>query len=70
MGKPNRSSSYAEAMSQEDAKEWEEAMSGEMGSLKKHQVWNLTSLPTGKKVVGNRWVYKWKLGPNGEVVRH
>lgn len=63
-------SSYAEAMSQEDAKEWEEAMSREMGSLKKHQVWDLTSLPTGKKVVGNRWVYKRKLGPNGEVVRH
>lgn len=40
-----------------------------MDALNKNDTWELTDLPKGKKVIRNKWVFKTKYGPNGEVDR-
>lgn len=61
---------YAEAVKRPDAKHWVEAMDDEMSSLKKNKVWTLVERPKNTNIVTNRWVYKVKRKPNGEVDRH
>ena len=39
----------------------------EMQALEHSDTWELVPLLPGKKVVGCRWVYAIKVGPNGEV---
>ena len=46
---------------------WRQAMIVEMLVLESSGTWELVSLPPGKKIVGSRWVYAIKVGPNGEV---
>jgi Reverse transcriptase (RNA-dependent DNA polymerase) len=41
-------------------------MDEEMNSLQDNDTFKLTTLPKDKKVVGGKWVYAVKLGPNGE----
>ena len=45
-------------------------MEKELESLKSNEVWTLTDLPQGKKIVGSKWVYKWKTGVDGSVTRY
>ena len=47
-----------------------QAMDSEMESLKAHKVWELTTLPPGKRAVGSKWVYKVKTGEDGTVERY
>lgn len=42
-------------------------MIDEMQSLEHNGTWDLVPLPPGKKVVGCRWVYAIKVGPNGQI---
>lgn len=44
--------------------EWENAMEDKYESLIKNQTWDLTPLPSGKKPIGCRWVYKFKYKEN------
>jgi len=37
--------------------------------LRKNETWDLVPLPTGKSVVGCRWVYAVKVHPDGTVDR-
>ena len=46
---------------------WNEAMGKEIKSLKDNQVWELTTLPTGKKAITCKWVYKVKTNNDGSV---
>ena len=39
---------------------WEQGMEEEMDSLVKNQTWDLVKLPTGKRALQNKWVYKLK----------
>ena len=39
---------------------WEQAMTAEYDSLMKKKTWSLVSLPSGKNLVGCKWVYKTK----------
>lgn len=59
-------SSYQVARSQP---QWVKAMEQELAALESNKTWELVSLPTGKRAIGNKWVYKLKLKPNGEVDR-
>ena len=43
---------------------WEQAMDDEMRSLEKNDTWVLTELPTGKKTVLNKWVFRIKTEPD------
>ena len=57
---------YSEAISSPESQNWKSAMMEEMDSLLRNDTFELTHLPEGRKVVGGRWVYTVKLGPNDE----
>ena len=48
---------------------WRSAMIEEMDALNGNGTWNLVHLPTGKKVIGCRWVFTVKVNPDGSVAR-
>ncbi|KAM2382860.1 hypothetical protein ACFXTH_040483 [Malus domestica] len=58
---------YTEAMSDIDSKRCQEAMKSEMDSMYQNQVWTLVDLPEGIVPVGNKWVFKRKIGVDGNV---
>ncbi|KAL0307349.1 UNVERIFIED_CONTAM: Retrovirus-related Pol polyprotein from transposon TNT 1-94 [Sesamum radiatum] len=63
----NDSKTYGEAMSDIDSGKWLEAMKSEMDSMSSNQVWKLVDRPKGVKPIGYKWVYKRKIGADGEV---
>ena len=48
---------------------WRQAMVDEMCALQNSGTWDLVPLPPGKSVVGCRWVFTVKVGPDGKVDR-
>ncbi|KAL0445606.1 UNVERIFIED_CONTAM: Copia protein [Sesamum latifolium] len=58
---------YGQAMSDIDSDKWLEAMKSEMDSMGSNQVWTLVNPPKGVRPAGCKWVYKRKLGAEGEV---
>ncbi|KAF2889582.1 hypothetical protein ILUMI_16592 [Ignelater luminosus] len=48
---------------------WREAMEDKLNSLSENQTWKLVDLPTGKRAIENRWVYRVKNNPDGTVDR-
>ncbi|KAK2380773.1 putative mitochondrial protein [Trifolium repens] len=48
---------------------WKQAMIDEMIALESNQTWELVPLPPGKSVVGCRWVFNVKVGPDGQIDR-
>ncbi|XP_014490788.1 uncharacterized protein LOC106753484 [Vigna radiata var. radiata] len=48
---------------------WRQVMIAELQALDHSSTWELVPLPPGKKVVGCRWVYAVKVGPNGDIDR-
>ena len=59
--------SYAEAIIHP---EWQEAMRTELHALQANGTWSLTTLPSGKTLIGCRWVYKIKHHSDGSVERY
>ena len=59
-----------EALSGPYAEQWHKAMQQEINSLHKHDVWTLTELPEGRKVIGSKWVFKVKHNADGSVEKH
>lgn len=51
-------------------REWQEAMDTEMAAIRSNNTWELTELPSGKKAVGLKWVYKTKFGADGKIQKH
>src|ERR1700730_3677369 len=54
-------------MRRDDAGLWLEACQYEYNALQQHEVWDLWELPTGRKAVGCRWVYRIKTNSDGTV---
>ena len=52
---------FQEAVHSLEKSKWMGAMVEEMESLHKNQTWELVDLPTGKRAIGCKWVYK-KIG--------
>eukprot|EP00253_Pinus_taeda_P030813 PITA_30813 len=48
---------------------WESAMEGEYNSLLKNQTWDLVPLPSGRKLVQCKWVYRTKSAVDGKITR-
>lgn len=61
---------FREALSFPDEDKWKKAMEEELRAMQKNEVWILTKLPEGRKAVPNKWVYKYKTNPKGELERH
>lgn len=67
MSKLQEPYTYRQAVRQQ---EWVDAMNNELKALEDNQTWELTDLPTGKKAIGSKWVYKIKSKANGSVDRY
>ncbi|KAL0291633.1 UNVERIFIED_CONTAM: hypothetical protein Sradi_7020000, partial [Sesamum radiatum] len=63
----NDPKTYGEAMSDINSDKWLEAMKSKMDSMGSNQVWTLVDPPKSARPVGCKWVYKRKLGADGEV---
>ena len=59
-----------DVMSSKNKEEWLSAMKEEIYSLKKNGTWELCELPKGKNVVGSKWVFKMKKGPDEKITRY
>ena len=57
-------SCYDEAMLRDDKLKWEKAMQSEMDALHHNSTWELVNLPTGKRALPCKWVYKLKVTTN------
>ena len=57
---------YSEAVKSVDSSKWQQAMEDEMKALYDNETYELVPPPKGRKIVGGRWVYAVKCGPNGE----
>ncbi|GJR47278.1 zinc finger, CCHC-type containing protein [Tanacetum coccineum] len=49
---------------------WIEAMKVELDSINRNNTWVLTTLPTGHKAIGLKWVFKTKKDANGNIIKH
>jgi hypothetical protein len=51
---------FREAMRLEQADQWHDTCQYEIDALAKNGTWTLVDLPTGRKAVKSKWVFKWK----------
>jgi hypothetical protein len=49
---------------------WESSMQEEYNSLLENQTWDLVPLPSGRKLVRCRWVYRTKSVAHGQISRY
>lgn len=62
---------YEAALRSSDAGLWMTAMEEELQSLHKNKTWELVKRPKNKNIVGCKWVYKKKVGTQGNTgVQH
>lgn len=61
---------YEDAMKSHNKKHWKKAMEEEMKSLSENDVWELTDLPEGKKLIDSRWVLRVKIKSDGSIDRY
>ena len=57
------------ALTSPDKAKWKIAMEKEFESLRENNVWELVELPQDRTAVGSKWVFKVKVGADGEVER-
>ncbi|MCO5603161.1 hypothetical protein L7F22_057308 [Adiantum nelumboides] len=50
--------------------QWKDAMQQEIDSIHKNHTWDLVDLPTGKKPIGTKWVFKVKRKQDGTIDRY
>jgi hypothetical protein len=61
---------YNEAMASPDVPEWLAACKEEMRTWKDLDIYNIVPQPKGHKVIGSKWVFHIKQGPNGSIQKH
>ena len=61
---------FEEAMQSSDAEQWSLAMNEEIASLQANSTWVLVEEPQGVKSIPVRWIFKKKLGAQGNIERY
>ena len=61
---------FSQAISCVDSSHWLNAMKDELVSMDHNQVWDIVDLPSGKRPIGCKWIYKTKLNPDGSIERY
>lgn len=56
---------YREAQRSGNWEEWKAAMDEEMSSQAKNHTWTVVKRPVNQRVIGSRWIFKYKLGVPG-----
>jgi len=59
-----------EVLSSEKKHEWQKAMKEEHDSLRKNKTWDLCSLPSERKALNCKWVFKTKRSSDGSIQRY
>jgi len=49
---------------------WQQAMNSELDALERNKTWTLVNLPTGKKIISCRWVYRIKHKADGSIDKY
>ncbi|CAB4039167.1 Retrovirus-related Pol poly from transposon TNT 1-94, partial [Paramuricea clavata] len=57
---------YSQAVNSPDSARWKKAMDEEFDSLVSNETFTLTMVPPNREIVGGKWVYTIKSGPNDE----
>ena len=50
-----------------DSDKWQDVMKSEMDSMYTNKVWILVDAPEGVNPIGCKWVYKKKIGADGQI---
>jgi hypothetical protein len=61
---------YEEAANSGDREAWLDSMNSELQSIEENKTWELVDLPEGKRALGTKWVFKYKLDGQGKVIRY
>ena len=61
--------SYEDAVTGHEKEKWIDAMNEEMSSLHENQTWILEPLPSGRKPISCKWIYKKKTKADGSLDR-
>ncbi|CAI5708120.1 unnamed protein product [Peronospora destructor] len=61
---------FASAMESSDASKWQEACDSEFQTLCKNKTWELVPLPSGRKAISSKWVFKVKETVDGLIERY
>lgn len=59
-----------EALNSSDRNQWEDAMADELKSLEQNKTWDLVELPSDRRAIKNKWIYKIKTKPDGTIDRY
>ncbi|MCI30661.1 copia-type polyprotein, partial [Trifolium medium] len=58
---------YIEALKD---KKWKKAMEEELTVIERNQTWEIMELPSDKKAIEVKWIFKLKLNPDGSIAKH
>jgi hypothetical protein len=61
---------YMEVMSRHDAAKWEMACNTERHVFESMRVFKVIPHLANRKVVGSKWVFKIKCGPDGQILKY
>lgn len=59
-----------EALRSQYSSKWKTAMDEEYRALMENGTWDIVELPSGKKAIGCKWLFKTKTDEKGNYVRH
>lgn len=61
---------FKQAMRSPTRAQWIDAVAGELDNMARRGVWTVVELPPNCRAVGTVWVFKTKLKPDGELLKH
>jgi hypothetical protein len=67
---PDDPITLSDVMKSAEREKWKLAMKEEMASIQDNKTYDLVKLPTGKRFVKSRWVFKLKKGPDGKAIKY